>query len=915
MKHVFYFLFLALFYPVKAQFDYRSVEPGILRGVSVHAAQLLQRGGYNQMAIVGEQAGRGVLYLLNCADWSLADSVSVANARFLCVSESKNGLLYIGGDRTGAKRSLNGVLWNFQPRTRRIETVALPRPLPSLSKMVWLDRQGLVFGKLPNHSLAVVSLPATSQSVQLLSPIGNGRIENITAIAPLASRYDEIWLTGPASKSSKRTTWLMKINESGQTTGTGLIELGSDQYPQKAVAAVTDEDDRLVVAGYDEEKSPDGDSWMMRPSLHYPEKNENATPFVLDGFGIDSISALVRTGCHSILALRQGFSPKDKKERHRSPTLAFHSIQGDVIQHSPVFEIPLERRFQPVAFIRHEINPSVYYVAGSDTDLRGEDAQCRILILTEQCAKGKSAGLPSSASPAPAGKGMADASFSPSAGPRLVQRNVALSPQGVLPAKGEISVLFSLTNESEDMQGPGEVTVTHLDLREGITLDPACHKIPFRMLKKGASTPTLSINLLANAQTQAGVSRFIISVRYQNSEILSFPSPDIETTRSGDALTLRWVTPSTRTKEGSVSGTVELRSDKPTPPSQRITISDGSQKMERHKAQPVFKNYHMEGSVHVYTYSVELPLDTGKHAFTAYLEDNDNIRTEQAWVVEHIPASPNLYIISIGVPGNGLEFSDDDAADFAASVQNMAGGPLFNEVKYVRIYNDSTNTTRDRINGAVNSLPTVAAEIRPEDYLFFCISSHGVIRNVGVEERFCIVPHSDNATRKSSGDKNAQDYDDGLYYYYNLTEMLRSIRCKRFVFLDACHSGWGKGLFDPDLIAKTNLIAPGMVCFASSSARQLSYEYKKGRNGVFMEAVLEAIRGNPVTSKVDKSILRPDADSSGTVTIGELEAFLAKRVPDLLKDTEYANMQQTPVCLRGKEERLPDETVVFTKKQ
>ncbi len=111
---------------------------------------------------------------------------------------------------------------------------------------------------------------------------------------------------------------------------------------------------------------------------------------------------------------------------------------------------------------------------------------------------------------------------------------------------------------------------------------------------------------------------------------------------------------------------------------------------------------------------------------------------------------------------------------------------------------------------------------------------------------------------------------------------------KVLLFLDTCHSGNVMGdrrgvPVDVDEIVNDLVSAEnGVVVFTSSTGRQYSLENEGWNNGAFTKALVEGLSGQA------KNI------QDGSITLSQLDHYLAKRVKELTKG------EQTPISVKSK---------------
>ena len=116
-----------------------------------------------------------------------------------------------------------------------------------------------------------------------------------------------------------------------------------------------------------------------------------------------------------------------------------------------------------------------------------------------------------------------------------------------------------------------------------------------------------------------------------------------------------------------------------------------------------------------------------------------------------------------------------------------------------------------------------------------------------------------------------------------LFELLADINCRKLVLLDACHAG---GAIEANMLRRCIPNGQGPIVFAACDESEKSFEEDKLRHGVFTYAVLEALGTN---------FRAANRNSDGRLTAVELFAYVADRVPELMKIYRPGNTQN-PIC-------------------
>ncbi len=180
--------------------------------------------------------------------------------------------------------------------------------------------------------------------------------------------------------------------------------------------------------------------------------------------------------------------------------------------------------------------------------------------------------------------------------------------------------------------------------------------------------------------------------------------------------------------------------------------------------------------------------------------------------------------------------------------------------------------------------------IYPRDFLVLFISSHG--KNVG--NAFKILPSDYQMT----SEKEWVDYQD------DIIEQVDKIACNKLIFIDACQSGTIGATADSSAVKtdkeqksaeelareeakKSQTVvalssaATGANTLASCAASESSWEDKIWGNGAFTRAIIGAFKNEEY--KDAAGVFRPSADDD-VITLGELYAYITRRVPQMIVD-------------------------------
>ncbi len=286
-----------------------------------------------------------------------------------------------------------------------------------------------------------------------------------------------------------------------------------------------------------------------------------------------------------------------------------------------------------------------------------------------------------------------------------------------------------------------------------------------------------------------------------------------------------------------------------------------------------------EEAKYIYTYKNKIPLQQGNNHLELVVDDV----VSDALEVEFTPERANLFVVSIGPKHDDLQFTSQDAKDFAAAYKNQGGeGKLFNEVFVTEL----TTSEKTDLTGIKQAMYDLAyqwddKQIKQSDMVLVFISSHGKI----ADNRFKILQTGYNPKYERLA----------LDFKADILEVLNNINCKKLIFIDACHSGGAKEGYGGVSKAVVDLAKtqPGVSTLTSCGSTEKSYEDTAWGNGAFTEALLDAFSGKTCTDV--NGAFRADTDSDRIVRLGELYDFLRRRVPALVQTgVPNAPTSQTP---------------------
>ncbi len=334
------------------------------------------------------------------------------------------------------------------------------------------------------------------------------------------------------------------------------------------------------------------------------------------------------------------------------------------------------------------------------------------------------------------------------------------------------------------------------------------------------------------------------------------------------------------------------------------------QKMDEAKLGPS-ENSANEKIQQFYENRIRLREGNNKVKIVCYDENGQVIQGEsKTMIFNYIPKDkPNLYVLSIGVEHEDLEYTVKDAQDFSNMYWRLRDdkGRGFKRVKVFPLLKKE-ETTAFNIKKSFIDLEKMG--IKDNDLVVVFISSHGKINDKG---EFLLIPSDYDSQYEEISSVNFKE---------DVLKKLRVLDGNKLVFIDACHSGGagGKSFSDKaaskvmnDLVHATS----GMEIFASCGDDEFSYEDARWGNGAFTKAIIEAFENRKVD--VNGKTMRADifADdpatgqkingSDGVITIEELKLFVQSRVPYLVKSVK----QKKQYPINKSTELLPENMGIY----
>lgn len=380
-----------------------------------------------------------------------------------------------------------------------------------------------------------------------------------------------------------------------------------------------------------------------------------------------------------------------------------------------------------------------------------------------------------------------------------------------------------------------------------------------------------------------------LAVEFQTAEVVIAAAAD--TLQRNNFVTAIWVNPNPDQfdhrdivwPEEEITITVKVVSNKPIEKQHLCIEINGKPCTTGAK----FEEVQMRGSRFSRTFQQRIRLTEGANTIQALVNNEAGASQLDALSVIYAPRSPNLHLLSIGVPSADLKYTTRDARDFAEAM--VKGNKAFAACFMDTLHTEQT-ATKTEILKSLRRLQYRFADrqIARQDLLVIFVSSHGI----NTEGRFRIA---------------AADYDGpfvqetSLDFEEEIIRYLQTIDCRQLFIIDACHSGSadlpirasGSGL--ADLAASRQ---GGLNLLASCRKDEYSYEDEAWRNGAFTEAIVQAIaafRDNPAAI---------DTNNDGQLDIQEMYRFIEARIPNLLQlKRPKTPTSQTPLLMMAPAER------------
>ncbi|MFO0994152.1 MAG: caspase family protein [Hyphomicrobiales bacterium] len=233
---------------------------------------------------------------------------------------------------------------------------------------------------------------------------------------------------------------------------------------------------------------------------------------------------------------------------------------------------------------------------------------------------------------------------------------------------------------------------------------------------------------------------------------------------------------------------------------------------------------------------------------------------------------PKLFALLVGVSDYDddqlkLRYAAKDAADLEAALKEQEGR-YFDSVNTVLLLDHRASENKIEVE-----LSRLRKKASPTDYVLVFMAGHGVTDAQG---GFHFLP----ADASLEEDELAATSLSGIV----IRESLRTIQAKVLLFMDACHAGngiEGGGQGRADMTGFANDLSQdsnGIVMFASSTGRQVSFEDSRWQNGAFTDALIATLKDPEAYGK------------DGLLSTSELDEQLSERVATLTENRQSAVM-------------------------
>ncbi len=680
------------------------------------------------------------------------------------------------------------------------------------------------------------------------------------------------WIFGYAGKSDivkKGELWLTQIDKNGVISKTEKVD--TKRKRNKIYASGYDYSGNLLLAGEiaDVKKDPFVIEISPERELVFDEQirlnQNNKANSVLKSFrGERWVTVVSESGGY--------LSP----EPHYSIVLS----EEDTFQKEPLKIIDSER-FQIKKLL--EIGQDTFIIAGTMQDKDENDKSLRVvcvayhdlLVRTEQSSQSK-------------GGMVIDSPY--------VYRNFRISANNkeeFSEAKGTGYVEFDLTNQSGKGFFKTKVTASWEQSVKGINLVQPPHTFIYSFHNGDNRTVSLGIDVAEELDEGEGILKFTIESEgvpeVQFTQVITISSQ--ETVKGDPPHFFVFDEPTRELSQNHTTVTGRLISRRRVR-AEEIKYFQNGKYISIGNTKTLMISLDTMNIQEVSDTRIGIPfsikvseLDTGLNVVNFEVEGFQSRILE----FEFEPLKPNLHLLAIGPQygPNDIRFPGKDAEDVVNSLLKQKERGFFKKIMDPIVLNTSDKTTKREIENAFERLYNRRSDFRRQDYLFVFISGHGHMVRKRAQRQFRFQPTGFVEGTELTGTVDYESYVLGF---------LDDFDCKVVVFVDACHSGGVGGKASKgditDALIEAHKSAPGLITFTSCTSGEKSYENRVYENGIFTEALLEAMDGSP------EFINFMGSDTSGLVTVNKLYNYLQMRVPQLLdKVREYEETQSPQLIM------------------
>lgn len=753
-------------------------------------------------------------------------------------------------------------------------------------KIVNIDAYtSLIAGKNENIPNDLWLLLYDNRQKEVIQQYYKGNSE-IGSIVGMEKRYDDkVWISGNTAK--KGDYWVAKVAVNNNNIFAELNTFGKEKVEENLYAITSNAYGDLLLAG---------ETYALGRGVSDPLLVEMGFDDFPNNIRLDTF--VTETNTNSAVGVYQSLRPKQWLTLQHSRRLASKLLIKDG-RKSKAFSLSkhLPEGFKIVKFFIFKTDQNNLIVIGHDEQKKRETASIRAIGLKNGTLL--------------AAKGLLEVECTLS---DFI--NADGSDKKYLYPRSRGTIELKIRNTGQADISHGWIDITPIEQTEGLEL----------RLDNGFIQPipsgqycTISIPVRGLTHLKSGLSRFKIKIEANNQAVktleLSIKSSDssVITTKNGSRYPyLHTTARNATTYEDNMllNGELEQAADKIVEEQNIIIEINGVIVRDNNKKDADLKLIEVEArkETRLYRFSYQLKgLKEGVNRVAIILE-KDTIFTTNIYFNKR---KPNLYAIVIGPDFDDLKFTAQDAKDFSKLLSQQKNRSYYDEVD-IRELSSPEQTGLVNIQIEFDDIRQMAekGKIKPNDHIMIFFSGHGKVKN----EQFYLTTSDFNPKSIELTSINFKEL---------LEQFLNPINCKKIVFIDACHSGNARGGKEGEdkglarALEKANSIAPGIITFASSSIDEVSYENEIWENGVFTEALLEAISDSTVVLS-DGSLLSANGlqvsysvkghafvdtttiqswsiaeEKDNVLTIDELNNYLKIRVPDLLK-TVMPEKKQTP---------------------